>query len=111
MDNINNIAYIHLRRVSITDQQSKTTEFARAANNVKNDSQAYPKVITDKKATHKEDLHNKANALISSISDTVLTKKNFSTQHLNTNDLPIGQNIKTEITMLRKTIKELQNLS
>lgn len=111
MDKINNTSYIHLHRVSITDQQSKTTEFARAANNVKNDSQAYPKVITDKKATHKEDLHNKANALISSISDTVRTKKNISTQYLNSNDLPVGQNIKAEINMLIKTIKELQNLS
>ncbi|WP_265497573.1 hypothetical protein [Providencia rustigianii] len=56
MKAINTSPQVQIRRMSVTDQQGKTTEFTRTAKSVKNDSQQHPQVTTDKKTVHLKDI-------------------------------------------------------
>ncbi|WP_265685239.1 hypothetical protein, partial [Providencia rustigianii] len=110
MKAINTSPQVQIRRMSVTDQQGKTTEFTRTAKSVKNDSQQHPQVTTDKKTVHLKDikqLHNEVNTLISSIKDILFIGENIPTKHLITNDLPIFKNINNKINDLGKKITEL----
>ncbi|SPY76987.1 hypothetical protein [Providencia rustigianii] len=112
MKAINTSPQVQIRRISVTDQQGKTTEFTRTAKSVKNDSQQHPQVTTDKKTVHLKDikqLHNEVNTLISSIKDILFIGENIPTKHLITNDLPIFKNINNKINELGKKITELKD--
>ncbi|BBG61648.1 hypothetical protein PRJH_3311 [Providencia rustigianii] len=112
MKAINTSPQVQIRRMSVTDQQGKTTEFTRTAKSVKNDSQQHPQVTTDKKTVHLKDikqLHNEVNTLISSIKDILFIGENIPTKHLITNDLPIFKNINNKINELGKKITELKD--
>lgn len=112
MKAINTSPQVQIRRMSVTDQQGKTTEFTRTAKSVKNDSQQHPQITTDKKTVHLKDikqLHSEVNTLISSIKDILFIGENIPTKHLITNDLPIFKNINNKINELGKKITELKD--
>lgn len=135
MTTINNTQPVQLRRMSVTDQQGKTTEFSRSAKSVNNDSTSMPKPIlktansisdasspkkakhvriitTDQKTVHLKDikqLHNEVNSLISSIRAIFIVGETISTQHIITSNSTIFSHVNSQINKLGEKITELKN--
>ncbi|HGN0867395.1 hypothetical protein [Providencia sp. JUb39] len=108
MTTINNAQPVQLRRMSVTDQQGKTTEFSRSAKSVNNDSTQHPQATTDKKTVHLKEIKN----LKKNIS-TALTQIKSSIDRMMDSRTPSWkkdpESIKNQLTKLTSSIQAYQD--
>lgn len=109
MNTINNTPSVQIRRMSVTDQQGKTTEFSRSTKSVNNDSTQHPQVTTDKKTVHLKDitgLKKEINAGIQEIRDSI---KGIMSNNTRWNSPEIILNLSTQFCKLQDRISEYQD--